>query len=237
MQIKAKKNLNHFSAACSESRHFAPLAALSRSFHGDGETSVSAATRTKRLQLRPTTLPGGINTPRNTRISSDSGFIVSFSFLKPAPTVPLFGLHCVRMLRRKTEVKAQGFTLKAAMRNSVVSHSIRARDGLDYMDFVSDLIYSVCFVGWPGSVVCGQKDAFKACRKYLYLVGFKPNNNMNNWSLCCANLHVYSAWISNILHFYYSKLEASLSVGLHSHTRRLKVLLRHENINSMTLKW
>lgn len=51
----------------------------------------------------------------------------------------------MRMLRRKTEVKAQGFTLKAAMRNSVVSHSIRARDGLDYMDFVSDLIYSVCF--------------------------------------------------------------------------------------------
>lgn len=68
-------------------------------------------------------------------------------FLKPAPTVPLFGLHCVRMLRRKTEVKAQGFTLKAAMRNSVVSHSIRARDGLDCMDFVSDLICSVRFGG------------------------------------------------------------------------------------------
>lgn len=85
---------------------------------------------------------GGGNAPRNTRISSDTGLIVSFFFLNP-----LFGLHCVRMLRRKTEVKAQGFTLKAAMRNSVVSHSIRARDGSDYMDFVSDLFYSVCFGG------------------------------------------------------------------------------------------
>lgn len=50
----------------------------------------------------------------------------------------------MRMLRRKTEVKAQGFTLKAAMRNSVVSDSLGDRDGLNYM--VSDLRSSV-FVG------------------------------------------------------------------------------------------
>lgn len=147
MQIKVK-TLNHFSAACSESRHFAPLAASSRSFHGDGETRVSAATRAKRLQLCPTTLPGGKNTPRNTRISSDSELIVSFFFfLTAAHSVPSFGLHCVRMLRRKTEVKAQGFTLKAAMRNSVVSDSIRHRPGLDYMDFGTDSMGSGCFRG------------------------------------------------------------------------------------------
>lgn len=35
--------------ARSESRHSAPLAASSRSFHGDGETRVSAVTRTERL--------------------------------------------------------------------------------------------------------------------------------------------------------------------------------------------
>lgn len=102
----------------------------------------------------------GKTRPENTGISSYSELIVSFFFfnhfffyIKPRTASPPFGFHCVRMLRRKTEVKAQGFTLKAAMRNSVVSDSIRRRRGLELH-------------GRPGSVVCGQRDAFNVCRKY-----------------------------------------------------------------------
>lgn len=80
----------------------------------------------------------------------------------------------MRMLRRKTEVKAQGFTLKAAMRNSVVSDSLGYRDGLNYM--VSDLISSV-FVDDREAT---KKDAFMVCRTYLNLVKFKANQCNND---------------------------------------------------------